>query len=145
MCVLVAQSYPTLCSPMDCSQPGSTVHGILQAREFPSPGDFLNPGIKPQISHIAGRFLTIWATRNAHTSTILQYKGEKAQTHFLLHHRKKLSMFTVVPCLAHSRPSVSICSMNEWAHKWIHYFLWHMGEAPLGAGEAEPWPRIPLG
>ena len=28
----VAQSYPTLCDPVDCSPPGSTVHGILQAR-----------------------------------------------------------------------------------------------------------------
>ena len=31
-CCLVAKSYPTLCTPMDCSPPGSTVHGILQAR-----------------------------------------------------------------------------------------------------------------
>ena len=30
--VLVAQSCPTLCNPMDCSLPGSSVHGILQAR-----------------------------------------------------------------------------------------------------------------
>ena len=28
----VAQSYPTLCDPMDCSLPGSSVHGISQAR-----------------------------------------------------------------------------------------------------------------
>ena len=28
----VTQSYPTLCSPVDCSPPGSSVHGILQAR-----------------------------------------------------------------------------------------------------------------
>ena len=29
---LVAQSCPTLCDPMDCSPPGSSVRGILQAR-----------------------------------------------------------------------------------------------------------------
>ena len=29
--VLVALSYPTLCDSMDCSCPGSSVHGILQA------------------------------------------------------------------------------------------------------------------
>ena len=29
---LVAQSCPTLCDPMDCKLPGSSVHGILQAR-----------------------------------------------------------------------------------------------------------------
>ena len=30
--VFVAQSFLTLCDPMDCSPPGSSVHGILQAR-----------------------------------------------------------------------------------------------------------------
>ena len=33
MCVLVTQSCPTLCNPIDyCNPPGSYVHGILQAR-----------------------------------------------------------------------------------------------------------------
>ena len=32
VCVLVAQSCLTLCDPIDCSPPGSSVHGILQAR-----------------------------------------------------------------------------------------------------------------
>ena len=49
---LVAQSCLTLCDPMDCSPPGSSVHGILQARNwnglpFPSPGHLPNSGIKP--------------------------------------------------------------------------------------------------
>ena len=30
--VSVAQSCPTVCDPMDCSPPGSSVHGLLQAR-----------------------------------------------------------------------------------------------------------------
>ena len=51
--VLVSQLCPTLCDPMDWSPPGSSVHGILQARilewlPFPSPGDFPDPGIKPR-------------------------------------------------------------------------------------------------
>ena len=32
----VAQSYPTLRDPMDCSLPGSSVHGIFQARVLES-------------------------------------------------------------------------------------------------------------
>ena len=32
MCVLVTQLCPTLCDPMDSNPPGSSVHGILQAR-----------------------------------------------------------------------------------------------------------------
>ena len=31
-CCLVTQLCPTVCNPMDCSPPGSSVHGILQAR-----------------------------------------------------------------------------------------------------------------
>ena len=41
-----------LCDPMDCSPPGSSVHGTLQARTlawlpFPPPGDLPDPGIEP--------------------------------------------------------------------------------------------------
>ena len=32
MCVLVAQTCLTLCNPIDCSLPGSSVHGVLQTR-----------------------------------------------------------------------------------------------------------------
>ena len=32
MKVKVTQLSPTVCDPLDCSQPGSSVHGILQAR-----------------------------------------------------------------------------------------------------------------
>ena len=49
--VLVAQSCLTLCDPVHCSPPGSSVHGILQARileqvAFPSPEDLPDPEIK---------------------------------------------------------------------------------------------------
>ena len=42
----VAQSCPTLCDPVDCSPPGSSVHGILQASglPFPSPRHKMNIG-----------------------------------------------------------------------------------------------------
>ena len=32
VCICPTQSCPTLCSLMDCNPPGSSVHGILQAR-----------------------------------------------------------------------------------------------------------------
>ena len=48
-----AQSCPTLCNPLDCSPPGSSVHGIFQARILewvacPPPGDLPDPGIEPE-------------------------------------------------------------------------------------------------
>ena len=49
---LVAQWCLILCDPMDCSPPGSSVHGIIKTRllewvAFSSPRDLSNPGIKP--------------------------------------------------------------------------------------------------
>ena len=45
------QLCPTLCNPIDGSPPGSSVHGILQARTLEwvatSPRDLPDPGIEP--------------------------------------------------------------------------------------------------
>ena len=65
--VLVAQSCPTLCNPMDCSAPGSSVHGIPQARilewvAMPFSRGSSQPKDQTWVSCIAGRFFTIWAT-----------------------------------------------------------------------------------
>ena len=67
MKVLIAQSCPTLCDPLDCSPPGSSVHGILQATvlAMPSSRGSSWPRDWTQVSHIAGRFFTIWATSKA--------------------------------------------------------------------------------
>ena len=51
--MFVAQSHVTLCDPMNCSPPGSSVHGILQARilewtAIPSLGHLPNPEIEPR-------------------------------------------------------------------------------------------------
>ena len=51
--VMRAQSCPTLWDPMDCSPPGSSVHGIIQAKILEwvvmlSPGNLPNPGIEIQ-------------------------------------------------------------------------------------------------
>ena len=56
----VAQLCPTLCDPMDCSLPGSSVHGIFQARVLEcicissSRGSF-QPRDRTQVSRIVGR------------------------------------------------------------------------------------------
>ena len=62
--VLVAQLCLTLCDPMYCSPPGSSVHGILKARILEwiaisfSRGSS-QPRDQTQVSCIAGRFFTI--------------------------------------------------------------------------------------
>ena len=61
MACVHAQLCLTLCHPMDCNPPGSSVHGISQARywnalPFFSPGDLPNPGTEPVSPASAGRF-----------------------------------------------------------------------------------------
>ena len=63
---LVTWSCPALCNTMD-----SSVHGILQARilkwvAIPFSRGFSWPRDWTLISHTGGRFLAVWATREAH-------------------------------------------------------------------------------
>ena len=65
----VTQSYLTLWS-MDCSPPGSSVHGILQARILEWVGILFSRGSSQprdgtQVSCISGRVFTIWTTKEA--------------------------------------------------------------------------------
>ena len=64
----VAQSCPTLCDLIDYSLPGSSVHGIFQARILEWVAiSFSRRSSRPwdwtQVSCIVGRHFTIWATR----------------------------------------------------------------------------------
>ena len=73
----VTQLCPTLSDPMDCSPPGSSVHGISQARilewaVIPFSRGSSQPRDQTQVSRIAGRLLTLWATRAA--------KGEQKES-----------------------------------------------------------------
>ena len=68
--LLVTQLCPTLCDSMDCSPPDSSVCGISQARILEwAATSFSRVSSRPRdwtwVSHIACRFSTIWATREA--------------------------------------------------------------------------------
>ena len=70
---LVVQSCLTLCNPVDCSLPGSSVHGHSPGKNSGVDCHALLQGIFPtqdllgsnQVSCIAGRFFTVWVTREA--------------------------------------------------------------------------------
>ena len=71
----VAQSCPTLCDPMDCSLPSSSVHGTFQAIVLEwvaisfSRGSS-QPRDRIQVSCIVDRCFTAWATREVCTYSI---------------------------------------------------------------------------
>jgi len=77
---------------MDCSQPGSSVHGIFQARileqfAFLSPGDLPNPGIKP---------MSLVTPASAADSLPLLYLGRLMENYFSI--KKGAFVFDVVIC-----------------------------------------------
>ena len=62
-----------LCDPMDCSLPGSSVHGIFQARVLEWVAISFSrrssqPRDQTQVSCIVGRCFTVWATREVPTN-----------------------------------------------------------------------------
>ena len=74
MHVLVAQSCPTLCDPVDCRGPQAPLSMGFSRQEYwsglpgPPPGDLPDPGIEPGSPALAGRFFTIRATKKGENS-----------------------------------------------------------------------------
>ena len=97
----VAHSGLTLCYPMDCNLPGSSVHGILQARVLEWVAiAFCRGSSQPRgqtrVSCIAGGRLTIWAIREA------WWKSDRGKW------QREINPFMkcfVTPC-------------NHWRRKW---------------------------
>ena len=83
----VTQSCPTLCDPMDCSLPDSSIHGIFQARilewvaiSFSRRSSWSRDWT--QVSHIVGRRFIVWGTREArilHYSVYIAFIGTGKQ------------------------------------------------------------------
>ena len=80
----VTQSCAAPCNPIDCSPPGSSVHGIFQARVLEWVATSFSrgtsrPGDRTQVSHMAGRRFTHWATREAQRpiSSSFKFSGKK--------------------------------------------------------------------
>ena len=63
-------SHVQLCDPVDCNLPGSSVHGIFQARVLEWVAISFSRGSsqsrnQTRVSLIAGRHITVWAPRDA--------------------------------------------------------------------------------
>ena len=88
-----AQLCPTLYDPMDCSLPGSSVHGIFQARVLEWVSISFSRGSSQSrdqtcVSSIAGRRFINWATRKPSQVLICQFQDwvMKSVTSILLTH-----------------------------------------------------------
>ena len=86
--VLVARSYPTLCDPMNCSPPGSYIHGILQARIL----GWVPISSSRGPSAATGRFFTTEPPEKPiHTVFLIQPEQNHRHLHFSLKEENCLS------------------------------------------------------
>ena len=114
------QSCLTLCDPMDCSLPGSSVHRILQASILEwitipfSRGSSL-PRDWTWISCIAGRFFTVWATREAIGSNREVIGRSQANNTKAIWERRTPNKSNHKGIL---QPLVSILLLTIWPHCW---------------------------
>ena len=81
--MLVTQSCPTLCDPVDCIPPGSSVRGLLQARILEWVATPFSRGSsqlrhQTRVSHTAGRLFTVWVTREALLTRKLEITIQKS-------------------------------------------------------------------
>ena len=133
--VLIAQSCQTLGDPMDCTPPGSSVHGTLQARILQWVAILFSrgssePRVQTQVSCTAGRFFTIWASREA--LVLLQHGN--ALIHLFTRRRQWQPTPVLLPGKSHGWRSLVGRSLwdreesdtTEWLH--FHFSLSCIGE-----------------
>ena len=146
------------CDPMVCSPPGSSVHGILQAEvwsglPFPSPGESSRPWDQTQVSCTAGRFLTVWAPREAQGAVLealayyvpLAWQRNKAtlSSFFLLHN--SVSYFCLA--LGHREPRfLETRTVGLWTCLTLDdsetvYLRWDLNSC--AGTQTQPKPMVP--
>ena len=97
-----------LCDAIDCSLPGSSVHGIPQARtlewlDTSSSRGSSQPRGQTTVSCFAGRFFTVWAT----SSLWVRWQ-------FLVHRAPKGGKVPIWPSTSHTPPPQE----NRWKRQW---------------------------
>ena len=133
VCVLVPRSRLTLCDPMGCSPPSSSIHGIFQARilEWVAVSFFRGsswPRSWTWVFCIAGRLFTVWAIRGFQGVLTI-----KATT------RTKFLSLICLFHLFHTMPHIIHVSQSPWNH----WSLSHPTPFPLCNCLLFPlWPRL---
>ena len=112
------------CDPMDCRLPDSFVHGILQSRilawvAMPFSKRSSWSWDRIWVSHISGRFFTIWTTKEAHQQRNTYYQAT-IETHLF-----DQALFLFFSCSLVSDSSFSFCLQSfqrpSLQMRWLRY------------------------
>ena len=131
--MLVTQSCPTLCNPMDCRPPGFSVHGIFQARILEQGAiSYSRESSRPRdwtwVSYIVRQILYHCATWKFYNITLLPFI-------FLLWEHLRFSLLLLLLLLSRfSR--VRLCATPRMAA--------HQAPLSLGFSRQEHWSGLPF-
>ena len=135
--------------PKDCSPPGSSVHGILQARvlewvAMPSSRGSSQSRAQTQASHTTGGFFTIWTAREAQS---LDWGEGHFQTPSAPRQGSLPCSNETVPCslkvlyLPTGHPFITETDKVHFLSYWDSGSLWGL-QARRGDSQWAPWERI---
>ena len=146
-----AQSCLTLCDPVDCSPPGCSVHGSLQARIMEwvvisfSRGSS-RPRDQTQVSCIAGRRFNLWAAREALAPRIKpELLGLPAHAYLsnLIQHHTHIFPSIPFPTTHPPRTVYSVLLQPNTFHISVFFFLFFMPRI-LSLQSLHGWPFLLL-
>ena len=119
---LFAKLWPTLGDPMDYSPPGSSVHGVFQARILEWIAISFSRGSSPLrdwtwVFCIAGGFFTSWATRKALSTTLVILKCKRSFESPREHIKLQIGGLQIQSFWVSSRSGmgIRICISNEFS------------------------------
>ena len=118
---------------------------------FPPPGDLYDPGIEPVSPELAGRFFTIWTTResilNVHTPVVNQFINIvvgncNQEASSCLPVWKSLCIYSqqINLCLG-------MCVLSHFSCVWLFATLWtvaHQTSLSMGFSREEYWSELPF-
>ena len=117
----------TFCNRMDCSPPGSSVHGIFQERILEQVAISYSKGSsqprdQTQVSHIADGFFTMWATKEAPSYCISSPK----LTNIRLKNSSHLNVCVMIMYCVFNLFFFSDKRLSNWNEKWLTSSTKHM-------------------
>ena len=123
----VTQLCPTLCDPMDCSLPGSSIHGILQARVLEwvaisfSRGSS-RPRDRTQVSRIVGRRFSVSATREVPSLLIRETQINITMRYHFIPNRTITIERTIITSVSTDAEKLEFSCLGGRIVKWCSIF-----------------------
>ena len=125
LCAKLPQSCPALCDPMDCSPPGSSVHGDSPGKYTGVSCHALLQGIVPtQGSNPHLLYLLHWQMGSllppgkGYAGVVLTLKGNRTSLDLSLRASASATCFLVLPLIGWGQP---LSRVEAWAHSYLWF------------------------